>query len=94
MSAFPLIEQYRTELRAQPYVRVDDAALAELRQRSAEADHSSAIEGIYPTPELQALFAMFLEERASPDVFGPYVDRYIEERIVPVDRAPAIAKAV
>ena len=94
MSAFPLIEQYRTELRARPYVRVDDAALAELRQRSAEADHSNAIEGIYPTPELQALFAMFLEERAPPDVFGPYVGRYIEERIVLADRTLATAEAV
>ncbi len=79
---------------APDHVRMDDAALAELRQRSAEANHSNAIEGIYPTPELQALFAMFLEERTSPDVFGPYVDRYIEEKIVPADRVPAIAEAV
>ena len=92
MTVFPLIEQYRAELRSQPYVRVDDAELAELRRRSDAAHHSNAIEGIHPTPELEALFAMFLEERAPPDVFGPYVDRYVMERIVPADRALTRAK--
>ena len=82
-----IVEQYRAELRAQPYTRVDDATLAELRQRSAEGHHSNAIEGIHPTPEIVALFAMFLEERVPPDVSGPYVHRYIMERIVPMDRA-------
>lgn len=96
MPEFPVVEHYRAELRARPYARLDDAALAELRRRSAAAHHSSAIEGIHPTPELEALFEMFLEERAPPDVSGPYVDRYIVERIVPMDRAltPAAAEAV
>ena len=88
-----IIEQFRAELRAQPYARADDAALAELRQRTAESHHSHAIEGIYPTPELKALFAMFLEERAPPDVSGPYVQRYIMERIVPLDGKLAMDRA-
>ena len=77
-----------------PFPRVDDAGMAELRRRGAEAHHSSAIEGIHPTPELEALFAMFLEERVPPDVSGPYVDRYVMERIVPWDRALAMRAAV
>ena len=88
-----IVEQYRAELRAQAYARVDDATLAELRQRTAEAHHSNAIEGIHPTPELLGLFAMFLEERAPPDVSGPYVERYIMEQIVPQDRALAMDRA-
>lgn len=94
MSVFPVVEQYRAELRARPYARLDDQEVADLRQRSAEAHHSNAIEGIHPTPELAALFAMFLEERAPPDVFGPLVDRYILERIVPADRTATPATAV
>jgi hypothetical protein len=92
MPVFPIIEQYRAELRDLPYARLGDAELAELRQRSAEAHHSNAIEGIHPTPELEALFAMFVEERAPPDVLGLYVDRYVMERIVAADRALARAK--
>ena len=89
MSAFPVIEGYRAELRALSFPRVDDAGMVELRRRGAEAHHSSAIEGIHPTPELEALFDMLLEERAPPDVSGPYVDRYIMEQLVPQDRALA-----
>ena len=92
MTVFPLIEQYRAELRAQPYARLDDAALAEMRRSFANSHHSNAIEGIHPTPELEALFAMFVEERTPSDVLGPYVDRYIWDRIVPADRALRQAK--
>lgn len=94
MAMFPVVERYRSELHAQPYVRLDDAALAELRQRSSSAHHSSAIEGIHPTPEMEALFTMFLEERVPPGVLGPYVDRFIIERIVPADQAEVMEKAV
>jgi hypothetical protein len=83
------VEQYHAELLAQPYTRVGDAMLAKLRQRKAEGHHSNAIEGIHLTSELMALFATFLEECAPPDVSGPYVHRYIMERIVPMDRALA-----
>jgi len=89
-----VVERYRAELRAQAYARVDDATLAELRQRSAEGHHSNAIEGIHPTPEVVALFAMFLEERVPADMCGLYAQRYILERIVPADQAPAARKAV
>lgn len=92
MPVFPIIEQYRAELRALPYTRLDDAPLAELRRSIAESHHSNAIEGIHPTPELEALFEMFLEERTPPDVLGPYVDRYVMERIVAADRALADAE--
>ena len=86
MSAFPAVERYRAELRGQSYARIDDAALAELRRRAANAHHSSAIEGIHPTPEVEALFDMFHEERAPPDTFGPYVLRYITEQLVPLEK--------
>jgi len=92
--ALSIVEQFRAELRARSYTRVGDATLTELRQRTAEGHHSNAIEGIYPTPELMSLFTMFLEERASLDVSGPYVHRYIMERIVPAARAPAMKEAV
>ena len=92
--ALSIVEQYRAELRARSYTRVDDATLTELRQRTAEGHHSNAIEGIHPTPELMALFAMFLDERAPPDVSGPYVQRYIMERIVPAAQMPVMKEAV
>ena len=91
---FPVVEHYRAELHAQAYVRVDDQALAELRRRSESGHCSNAIEGIHPTPELAALFAMFLEERVPPDVSGLYVYRYILEPIVPADRDLALSEAV
>ena len=94
MPAFPTIDRYRTELSAMPFPRVDEAGMIELRRRSADAHHSSAIEGIHPTPELEALFAMFLEERVPSDVSGPHVHRYVMERIVPQDRARAMRAAV
>ncbi len=94
MSAFPTIDRYRAELRAMPFPRVDDAAMIELRRRGSNADQSSTIESIHPTRELEALFAMFLEEHVPPDVSGPYVHRYVMERIVPQDRALAMRAAV
>ena len=94
MSAFPIIERYRAELRAASFPRVDKAGMIELRQRGAEAHHSSAIEGIHPTPELGALFDMLLDERVPPDVSSTYVHRYIMEQIVPQDRATAMREAV
>ena len=93
MGVFPVVEHYRAELHARAYARVDEQALAELRRRSESGHHSNAIEGIHPTPELAALFAMFLEERVPPEVSGPYVHRYILERIVPADRDLALSEA-
>lgn len=94
MSAFPIIDRYRVELRGLPFQRVDDEGMVELRRRGADAHQSSAIEGIHPTPEMEALFTMFLEERVPLDMSGPYVMRYIMERIVPLDRALAMREAV
>lgn len=89
MTAFQIVEQYRAELRAQPYARLDAAALSELRRAIAASHHSNAIEGIRPTPELEALFAMFVEERTPSHVLGPCVDRYIRERVIAADGAMA-----
>ena len=89
MSLFPIVDRYRAELRAKAFPRVDDAGMIELRRRGADAHQSSAIEGIHPTPELEALFAMLLEERVPPDVSGSYVHRYVMEQIVPAGRTLA-----
>lgn len=78
--SFPLIERYRAELRAMTFPRLDDTQLADMRRRDAHAHHSSAIEGIHPSPELAALFDMFLEERVPPDVSDAFVDRYLDHR--------------
>ena len=94
MSAFPIIDRYRAELRAKPFARLDDQALAEIRRRYESAHHSNAIEDIHPTPELKALFEMLLDERVPTDVSGPYVTRYIWERIVPADREAVLREAV
>lgn len=90
MPGFPLIEQYRAELQARPYARLDDDQVAELRYKMAGAHNSNAIEGIHPTPEMEALFSMLIEERTPPDVLGSYVDRYIVCRFVPADVAAAV----
>ncbi|NPD70343.1 hypothetical protein HN018_28155 (plasmid) [Lichenicola cladoniae] len=94
MPAFPIVDRYRAELRAMPFPRMDDAGMVDLRRRGADAHQSSAIEGIHPTPELEALFTMLLEERVPPDVSDPYVHRYVMERIVAADRAQAMREAV
>ena len=93
MPSFPVVERYRAELRALPFVRLDDAARVELRICSADAHQSSAIEGIHPTPEIEALFAMFLEERVPPSVSAPPATRYVMERIVPADDTRAIRRS-
>ena len=94
MGAFPVVERYRADLHTQAYACVDDQLLAELRRPSESGHHSNAIEGIHPTPELAALFAMFLDERVPSEVSGLYVQRYILERIVPADRDLALSEAV
>jgi len=93
MPSFPVVELYRAELRALPFVRLDDAAMVEILIRSANAHQSSAIEGIHPTPEVAALFTMFIEERVPSSVSSPYVTRYVMERIVPADRVLAAKRS-
>lgn len=79
MQRFPQVETFRSELYASLYARLDDAALAHLRERYAIAHHSNAIEGIDPTPELAALMAMFLEERVPVAISDPILTRYFLE---------------
>lgn len=81
MTIFPAVEAYRAELRAQDFEPLGDHQLDEMRDRYRHAHFSNAIEGIQPTPELTALFQMFVEERAPADVHGPFVDRWLRERL-------------
>ena len=78
--SFPLIERYRAELRAMPLPRLDDAQLADMRRRDAHAHHSSAIEDVHPSPELAALFDLFLEERVPAEVSRAFVTRFFDDR--------------
>ena len=73
---FPVVEAMRRELRALPFPRLTDTEVAELRARLQVGHHNNAIEGIEPSPELEALCEMFLEERAPLAVSEPYVDRF------------------
>ena len=79
---FPRVETLRRELRALLFVRLDDAELSQLRARLLVGHHNNAIEGIEPSPETAALFAMFLQERAPLTVSEPFLDRYIQEVLV------------
>ena len=90
MRSFPVIEQYRKELRAQTFERVDDAGTVKLRRNSIDAHQSSVIEGIQPPPEVEALFDMFLEERVPPHISEWYVMRYVTEQLVPAARTIGI----
>ncbi|MGI4880251.1 MAG: hypothetical protein ACRYG4_22505 [Janthinobacterium lividum] len=81
MTIFPAVEAYRAELRGLDFEPLDDWDLDDMRDRHRHAHVSNAIEGIHPTPELAALFEMFLEERAPADVSGPFVDRWLRERL-------------
>ena len=94
MSVFPIVDRYRLELRALPFGRANGEEMVGLRQRGADGHRSDAIEETLPTPKVEALFAMFLEERVPPNVSGPYLLRYVMERIVPADRALAMRKAI
>ena len=94
MRSFPVIEGYRQELRSQSFGRVDNVGMVELRRNSADAHQSSVIEGIHPTPEVAALFTMFLEERVPPKVSELYVMRYVREQLVPAARAVDSKEAV
>ena len=79
---FPVIEQYRAELLASGFTPLTDTDLDQLRHAQAEMHHSNAIEGIHPRPETVALFEMFFEVRVPLDASRPFVERYIQERIV------------
>ena len=72
----------RSGMSASRFGRLDDAGTEQLRQAYAAMAHSNAIEGIHPTPEMAALFAMFVEERAPPAATDAIVDRYVTDHIV------------
>lgn len=88
MATFPAIETYRAELLATPYTPLNDAELAVVRQRGADAHHSSAIEGIHPDAEQLAFTALMIELRVPLDLRRLYSDRFLQERIV----GPALAR--
>lgn len=88
MATFPAIETYRAELRATPYTPLNDVELAVVRQRGADAHHSSAIEGIHPSDEQIAFDALMIELRVPQDLADLYSDRFLQERIV----GPALAR--
>lgn len=90
-TTFPVVERLRAELRAAPFRRLDAAGGERLRRAHAEMHHSNAIEGVHPTPELVALFAMFVEERAPPEATEGLVLRYMAERIAAGARQEATA---
>jgi hypothetical protein len=79
VSDFPRVESFRRKLRALPFPRLNDAELAHLRARLLVGHHNNAIEGIDPSPELAALFAMFLQERAPLPVSESFVDRFFQD---------------
>ena len=74
----PRVEVLRQELRSLPFVRLSDAELAHLRARLLVGYHNNAIEGIEPSPELAALFEMFLQKRAPLPASEPFVDRFFQ----------------
>lgn len=82
MTLFAVIEDYRRELRALPFIRLGAEQRDGLDHRYRSMHHSNAIEGVHPTPELEALFRMFVEEGVPPAVSDRFVDRYVEERIL------------
>ena len=88
MTPFPFVEACRRELQATHYTRLSDAELADVRRRYAEAHHSSATEGIHPSAEQTAFYAMLLEERVPQHLANHYSRRFLQERIV----APALAR--
>lgn len=93
MPAFPLVERYRAELRHTAYTPLTDAELAEQDDDDRDAVQSLAIEGLYGTPEIEALFAMLREERAPADVALGVVDRYVRERLLPATPEQTVAAA-
>ena len=88
MTPFAFVETCRRELQATHYTRLSDAELAEVRRRYAAAHHSNATEGVHPTAEQAAFYAMLLEERVPQDLANHYSRQFLHERIV----APALAR--
>ena len=85
MQRFTRLKIFRAELHASTFTRLDDAALAHMRERYAFSHHNNSISGIDPRSELAALMAMFLEERVPVPVSGPILARYFAQP----DRAEA-----
>ena len=81
MPLFAVIEGYRRALRALPFTRLDAEQRDKLDSRYRSMHHSNAIEGVYSTPELEALFRMVVEEGVPPAVSDRFVDRYMAERV-------------
>ena len=88
MTTFPAVEAYRAELQVTDYRRLNDAELAEVRRRYAASRHSSAIEGIHPSAEQEAFYAMLHDLRVPQDLASDYSRRFLQERIV----GPALAR--
>lgn len=93
MFAFPLIEQYRAEVRRTPYTPLTDAELVRQDSDDRGAVQSLATEGLYGTPEIEALFAMLREERAPSELAVDTVLRYVRERLVPAASAETATAA-
>lgn len=88
MTTFPAVEAYRAELHGMDYTRLDYAELAEVRRRYAAAHHSSGIEGVHPSDEQVAFYAMLLDMRVPQDLANRYSRRFLQERII----GPALAR--
>jgi len=78
---YHIVEQYRSQLLATGFTPLGDTELEALRAAEAEMHHSNAIEGIAPSPEMAALFEMFLEIRVPPEVSDPVFNRYVRDRV-------------
>ena len=79
VSTSPLVEAYRADLRLADYARLSEDETARMADRFAVSHHSNAMAGVHPSPELAALFAMFVEERVPLPLAEQYFHRFMAE---------------
>ena len=72
------VERIRAEVRALAFEPLDEAACCELDASIQAANRDAAIEGFSETPDLQALHAMLIAERAPEDVHRWATRRFLE----------------
>lgn len=89
--SFQLVERYRAELQASDYARLSEDETMHMKHRFALSHHSNAIEDVHPSPELFALFAMFVQERVPVSIAQGYVNRFMKDEDEPASEQSSAA---
>ncbi len=79
--AHALVESIRDEIHAFDYVKLSKAEVDVMHTATEDAVEDAASEGVYRTPDLQALHVRLIQERASQDARDFAVERFMYKTV-------------